>query len=190
MQTDIKTGVVPPNGWRIEVHGVEFKSYGYEELQDMLIKYRSQNLLPIGDPAMEIRNFICNQYPQQCGESRAATQPTYQQAPQKRLIDKIMEWCQEVYQTDRAMVTDMDAVNRASFCHTCPMQVEWESQCPKCVQDVRRMTMILRNNKDTPFGQQCKSCRVYEFDTRTSVWLKDNKKEALATAPPRCFIGK
>jgi hypothetical protein len=190
MQTDIKTGIVPPNGWTVNFHGIEFKSYGYEELQDMLIKYRSQNMLPIGDPAREIRDYICGRYPQQCGESRAATQPTYHEAPKKRLIDKIQEWCHSIYTSDRSAVTDMEAMNRASYCHTCPMQTNWEDQCPKCVQDVRRLTMILRNGKDTPYGQQCKACRVYEFDTRTAVWLKDNKKEPLAQAPARCFIGK
>lgn len=187
---NIKTGIVPPGGWTVNFHGVEFKAYGFEELQDIILKYRSQNLLPIGDPAHEIQEYICSRYPNQCGESRAAIQPTHQEAPQKRLIDKIMEWCQQVYTTDRALVPDMVAMDRASYCQSCPMQMTWEDQCPKCVQDVRRLTMILRGAKDTPFGNNCKACRVYEFDTRTALWMKDVKKEQLASAPARCWVGK
>jgi hypothetical protein len=185
--TRLKESIIPPGGWKYTTNGVEFHEGAPDKLVDSIVKYRSQNRIPIGDPLREIEEYFCTKFPSQCHGATAVN--TKQPKKNVRFIDKVLAWAQWIYSTDTETVDDITANNRSSICHACECQVEWQNDCPKCINDVKRILIILRKGKE-PITHGLKGCRAWEFDSKTACFMKKQPTTPTNTVPARCWVNK
>lgn len=184
----LKESIVPPGGWTYVSNGVEFREGSPETLIDAITKYRVQNMIPVGDPLRELEDYFCTKYPNQC-DGASAVSSVNNNVKKNRFIDRVMKWAQEMYSSGFELVSDIEANNRAGICHACEAQVNWEDECPKCVQDARRLLIVLRKAKE-PIVHNLKGCRVWGFDCRTACFMKKQPTDKEGSQPARCWVNK
>jgi hypothetical protein len=196
-------GVLPPGGWHYEDptgYRIPYKGEApsKKDLIHAIMEYRLENRIPVGHPEQELEQFLCTKFPRFChphdmgpaGTLTAAGGQIMDTIPGPRTVDHIAAWANALYeQAGRLeMATLKEADTRADVCRQCPMQKEWEGECPQCVTAAQRVLMIVRQGKEVTHWRKLKSCGG-RFCTRTAVHIaKQHLQQPPSGAPATCWM--
>jgi hypothetical protein len=189
--------VVMPGGW----HKPEKDRLGrdmpqpiradtYKLLVQAVIKFRADNIIPIGDVEAEVEEYICSNFPHMCHHVPGATVAvtvTRQPSEIQSRTDRMLQWMSGQIQDHSAekLVLRGEAQRRADICRKCPYNVRWHEGCGTCSEAVNRMSIILRSGHDTVNGRDLKSCQVLSHENRSAVWLPISSQDP--NLPARCW---
>jgi len=163
----------------------------YRSLIDAVIKFRADNVIPIGDVKAEIDQYICTAFPRMChqfeGVSRIdiASEPS----PIKTLTDDMIQTMDGQLQdhSTEELELKQEAQRRASICAGCQYNVRWNSNCGSCVEAVNRMSTILRAGNSLPRERDLRACQILRHENRSAVWLRIDKIKTNPDLPGFCW---
>ena len=190
--------VVMPGGW----HKPEKNRLGqdmpqpvradtYKMLVQAVIKFRADNIIPIGDVESDVEEYICSNFPHMChnvpGASVTVTVTRGPSQAQTR-TDRMLQWLDGQISDHSAekLVLRSEAQRRADICRKCPYNVRWNEGCGTCAEAVNRLSTILRSGNDTPHGKDLKCCQVLNHENRAAVWLPLSSHDP--NLPGRCWV--
>ena len=76
MSLRFNRGLFPPGGWvYVDSTGVTHLGKSFAQLVSRVVNYRVINRLPMGDPAVEIDDQLCKNFPGYCRGPSAASRP-------------------------------------------------------------------------------------------------------------------
>ena len=185
--------IVMPGGW----HKPEKDRLGrdlsspiradtYQQLIQAVIKFRADNIIPIGDVESEIEAFICANFPHMChaipGAQVTVTITGLPTAHAKSLTDDMLQWLDSKIENHSLESLELrgEAQRRAEICLHCPFNVRWNSGCGACSEATNRMSMILRAGNDVPHGNKLTACQILRHENRAAVWMR---REILGNSP-------
>jgi hypothetical protein len=198
----LNQGVVPPgnpevgieSGWHFPVGKNYTKPVitgnDLDSLAKNVLEYRANNSLRIGNPEQEITEYICTKWPHFCGGGAlAAEQPLPIPASKRKIpidpdlkptkpmsfLERIVSWI-TIRWKHAGNVKFVDAhvaEKRASICSRCPMNQDWRTGCPPCVEKADRELLMIRQNRTTQQHNRLKGCRAAGHDNQTAVWLPE-----------------
>lgn len=199
MKTRVITALVMPGGW----HKPEIDRAGrplpnpirgdtFEHLIENVTKFRTDNLIPLGNVLQDVEDFICATYPRSCGSVRGAkvsievsrSQPT---AP--TITDRMVAWLAGVLNnhSQEKLVLNTEARARAEVCRKCPLNVKWNISCGSCVEQVGRLSTAVRLGNDVPWGKKLFACKAAGHENRSAVWLR-NPGPRPSNVPAHCWL--
>lgn len=184
--------MVMPGGWHFIQDGDKITAETYKELITAVLQYRAERRIAIGNVQVDVDNFICGKYPDQCQASHSpAVIFALNQAKtqSKRLVDSINEWANDLSEKSLKYAYPGDAEQRANICLNCPHQKSWEGECAPCGKNTNHLLAILRGGRDLRgHFQKLKGCGALKMCTRTAVWLDKDFLPATETAPDGCWL--
>jgi hypothetical protein len=200
-------GILPPGGWHyvhIENGQIQYRIPHVSELPslnavvDAITHYRLENRLPVGDPQGDYENWLCSTHPRFCREhlfeanhiSANLTAPAGQ-----RHVDRINGWANSLYAAvpKLKMVPMAEADQRAQTCLQCPLNVQWEGECPACVTSAQRLLLIIRQGRDSHYGKKLHACSGTGMCTRTAIHIEREHfppQSTYASLPEPCWLKK
>lgn len=203
-KTRVITGIVMPGGW----HKPELDRAGrpmkepirastFEELVQAVIKFRADNLIPIGNAAQDCEDYICNTFPNACLSITGATaQVTVTRGAAstetQSLTDAMIQWMDRTLDNhdESRLVLLSEAKSRAEVCRKCPFNKPWNISCGSCSEQVGRLGTAIRLGRDTPWGKRLYACRLFRLETRSAVWLRNpvNTLQTSVQKPAHCWV--
>lgn len=192
-----KTGVVPPGGHHfIEKHGdTERRIEGgsYDEVAERLLRYRVTNGLPLGQPKVEVEQYVCSNWPHFCSD-RAPVDSPVSSAP--GFVAGVTMWLQQLNRRQASvpegLVSEAEANRRAEICRGCPMQKSWHEGCGLCIATVERQSLLFRADKKVSNAKDIQGCSVLFQENHAAAWahkdaLPEVPAEQLAQLPSHCW---
>ena len=199
MKREIIEAMVMPGGW----HKPEKSRAGmdmpapiradtYKQLIEAVIKFRADNVIPIGDAKADVDEYICSNFPHMCHPEGAVSVEVYVDNKSneiKTLTDQMLHWLDRSIENHSIENLEMrtEAMRRADICLGCRYNTKWNSGCGSCSEAVGRMSNILRLNNDVPRGDKLKACQILKHENRSAVWLKKEKIMRSNDVPNHCW---
>lgn len=180
----VKQGVVPPNGWHYPVgpepNALVFHGESFEDVVRQITKYRAGNSIELGNPARDLEDYICRNWPHFCGGSSATIDTanhvpvTPRDAP-KSYLQRVIDWIAVRYTNagSFALVSATEAERRAAICVKCPQNQEWQNGCPPCIAKAEHDLFLIRQGRTTLRSRYLKGCRVAGHDNEASCWMPE-----------------
>lgn len=197
--SEVIESVVMPGGW----HKPEKDRLGrdmpepirgdtYKDLVENVIKFRADNMIPIGDVRAEVNEYICTSYPHMCHNVPGAevtvtiTQGT---VTQQSLTDTMIQWLDRQVENHSPDTLELagEAQRRADICKMCAYNVHWNSGCGSCSDAVNRLSTILRVGKTLSSSDRLRACQILGHENRAAVWLRLDKIGNSPELPPECW---
>jgi hypothetical protein len=193
-----KSSVIPPGGYHFitatpEGGTLKIESHSVESVQELLLKYRLNNNLPVGNPQQEVIDYICGTWPHFCTETTEAfLVPAMSITREAHLSRRVSDWTARLWAlgSDNA-VAQPEADRRAAICSSCPQNKDYRpGACAPCVESLDRLSFIWLRNRSTPFDQSLGGCRACGANLKTAVQasrlppLSDADKNSL---DPSCW---
>jgi hypothetical protein len=193
--------VVMPGGWhkpekdRLGRDGIIIRGDTYQGLLAAVLKFRADNLIPVGDVEAEVEAWLCEAYPHMCHRVPGATVSVSfvrQPSSLQLITDKVLQWLagRIVDHTGQKLELRSEAQRRAGICEGCKYNVRWNSSCSSCAEAVNRMSTILRFGHDVHNGEKLKACQILEHENRAAVWLKSENVGSTPDLPQHCWAKK
>lgn len=192
-----KTSVVPPGGFHYieQINGRELKleSTSVESVQELLLRYRLNNGLPVGNPQQDVVDYICNNWPHFCTD---ATEPYLTPAnPMPReahLSRRVSDWTVKLWELGaKNEISAQEADRRASICAACPLNADYHGgACGPCVESLERLGFIWLRSRATRFDDKLGGCRACGQFNKLGVQagkLPDMSDEDRAALDPKCW---
>lgn len=196
---EIIEAMVMPGGW----HKPEKNRAGldmpapiradtYKQLIETVIKFRADNVIPIGNAKADVDEYICANFPHMCHPEGSVSVEVYvdnKSSEIKTLTDQMLHWLD--HSIDHHSIDNLEmrteAIRRADICLSCRYNTKWNSNCGSCSEAVSRMSNILRLNNDVPRGDKLKACQILKHENRSAVWLKKEKIMRSNDVPNHCW---
>lgn len=180
-----------PDGWHYEQDGFIIRAdNSHEQLIENVTHWRIQNNKPVGDVRKDVNDWICAKYPRQCN----VVNPNFSDGgtivnDTQAYLDKITSWAHIKSKVNGKLVDGQIAGERAYKCQHCPNNKVWaKTGCQSCIQNMQRLLISVRQNKDVSQGAELGGCTVLKHDNRTAVWLEENN--TLDNLPGHCWCRK
>lgn len=173
-------GMIPPGGWHYvdRLDGIRVPLDGgandYRDLLDSVLHRRLANRLPVGDVQADVDEYICSNFPAQCGIIHNPI-PNIPHTDQTRYIDRISQALIKLQDSGVKLVSRELATQRAQSCLQCPHNVEWENQCPSCVGSAKQLSHLIRQGQDLGV-KHLKSCRLHNLPLDTACLIESPEK--------------
>jgi hypothetical protein len=193
--------IVMPGGWHFPVLDrtgkplpSPLRSNSYQQLIQAVIKFRADNVIPIGDVEAEVEEYICSNFPHMCHRVPGAsvTVEVKYSLPKQivTLTDRMLEWLDSRIENHSIENLELksEAERRAEICSRCPYNVRWNSSCSTCVDAVNRMSTILRCGQDTRPGKKLRACQILGHENRAAVWLRRSNLASSPDLPSHCWL--
>jgi hypothetical protein len=186
--------VYPQGGFRfVDPEGNRFTGTTAVELSDMVREFRQRLGKPIGQPYDEVVAYLCQVDPTACYDT---PQPALRSNRPIGVTTsaifgaKVMRWIVRVAEavgiSQIPLVHKSVAIPRAKTCLGCPHQVSWKTGCGGCDGNAIRMSLSVRQGRETPESNSLRACEILGEDTRTSIWLSQ-KPVVGAQLPKHCW---
>ena len=190
----LNQGAIPPNGYHFPVDfGVILKASSYDALIKEIVVWKTQNGLPIGDPAKDVDDYFCAKWPSACqpGESE---QKMLQQ--NSNLLKQVNGWAatalRNTPQGGYLLVDQTIATQRLKACLECPFNRQWHTGCGTCMAATDTILIRLRQLRKITLDDSLLGCSINGFDNRTAIHmplsafgLTEEKKNDL---PQNCWL--
>lgn len=195
--TRVNESMILPGGWHYkDPSGYRIPHTSELANPELVIKgildYRLENRIPVGNPERDFEDYVCSNFPNWCLTSQATPAPNPNQPRDEvKFVDRIAAWANSLYdQAGRLSLVPMrDAQARSEICRRCPMNQNWENDCPRCVENARRLTIIIRQGRDVPNERGLMGCACHVFDVRTAIHLERAHLPATSEqAPEECWM--
>jgi hypothetical protein len=164
----------------------------YKQLIEAVIKFRADNVIPIGDAKADVDEYICANFSHMCHPELPYTVEVYVDNKSneiKTLTDHMLQWLDKTIDHHSIDNLEMrtEALRRADICLGCRYNTKWNSNCGSCSEAVGRMSNILRLGNDVPRGHKLKACQILKHENRAAVWLKKEKIMRSNDVPNHCW---
>ncbi len=134
----INKNLYPPGGYFFEdKDGTTLRASTWDALIKTVVKYRSANGFPEGDPWAEISAQTCERSPNICVE--ASPRPLYpknKQAAPPSLKSRVIKWLAEITKARKEGHVELAnrelARVRRTTCMNCPKKLSYQSGCAPC----------------------------------------------------------
>lgn len=197
------TSVIPPGGHHFIDRSVadaprRFDGSSFEDLAQQVLKYRLDNKLPPGDPAREIVDYVCGNWPQACKETKPpAVQPRPGGELRGGLATRVAAWIAALYRNVPSVrdpsVHPSVSQARADICVNCPHNVDYKSGgCGSCLDSIERVGFVLRRDRQVANGTRLQGCRATGQHNPTAIWFSDEvlpplSEQARGLIPKECW---
>ena len=202
MSYQVIESIVMPGGWhkpekdRLARDMPEpIRASTYRALIEAVIKFRADNIIPIGDVKSEVDEYICLAYPHMCHSIVGAevsihvTHGPRSPAVSKTLTDEMIQEMdrQLTNHSSENLELRQEAQRRADICRKCQFNVRWNNSCGSCVEAVNRISTILRSGQDVVHSRELRACQILKHENRSAVWLRIDGRASNPDLPPRCW---
>lgn len=165
----------------------------YSDLINAVIKFRIDNVIPVGDVEQEIEDYICGNWPHMCHDvpgAQVTVTVEHVSTSAYTLTDRMIQWLDDATEDHSIENLELrsEAQRRAEICLHCPYNVRWNDSCGSCSDAVNRMSTILRVNEDVPKGDKLRACQILHHENRAAVWLRLDKLGNSAELPGHCWV--
>lgn len=190
-------GVVPPGGFYFFSGESKIIAPTLEDLITAVTNDRINNNHPIGNPALDINEAICSNFPASCIEmvSDCAAEERDLASPLGRtLLDSVRLTTKlgAAKAGETKLETREVASDRSAICLNCPENVPVQAitTCTPCVAELDRQALLIRQNNPIPIGLGI--CRATFQDNRFAVYMPDEaltrSKRKLDDTPDFCWL--
>lgn len=182
--------MIMPDGWHYEQDGFTIRADdSHEQLIQNVTHWRIQNGKPVGDVRKDVDDWICAKYPRQCN----VVNPNFDTGviinDTQAYLDSITSWAHIKSKVNGKLVDQNIASQRAAICEQCTNNKIWaKTGCQSCIQNMQRLLISIRQNKDTIQAADLGGCTMLKHDNRTAVWLEDNNRSD--NLPGHCWCRK
>ena len=163
----------------------------YRALIDAVIKFRADNVIPIGDVKAEIDQYICTTFPRMCHQFEGVSRIDIKSEPSpiRTLTDDMIQTMDAQLQDHSIEELELkqEAQRRANICADCQYNVRWNSNCGSCVEAVNRMSAMLRAGNSLPRERELRACQILRHENRSAVWLRMDKIKKNPDVPGFCW---
>ena len=196
---EVIESVVMPGGWHKPEKnraGIDMpepiRADTYKQLIEAVIKFRADNVIPIGDAKADVDEYICSNFSHMCHPELPYTVEVHVDNKSneiKTLTDHMLQWLDRTIDHHSIDNLEMrtEALRRADICLGCRYNTKWNSNCGSCSEAVGRMSNILRLGNDVPNGQKLRACQILKHENRAAVWLKKEKIMRSNDVPNYCW---
>jgi hypothetical protein len=193
--------VIMPGGWhkpekdRLGRDGITVRADTYRQLIAAIIKFRSDNIIPIGNVESELESWLCETYPHMCHQVYGAEVSIFFErgpSPIQEITDKLLQWLDSRIRDHSVNKLELqsEARRRAEICCSCQYNVNWNSNCGTCSEAVNRMSTILRFGNDVHGSDKLKACQLLGHENRAAIWLKNENVGSSPDLPNFCWARK
>jgi len=186
-------GMIMPGGWHYYESDVRLTGYSLENLYKVVSDYRAENHLPLGDVEGDVNSFICSSYPNFChGVDMVAITSVSQPTRGSELLQDITVWARNFLssQNQHLLVSDDLAEQRAKICRSCPNNVPWKAGCKSCIAAADRLSVSLRQARDTATSKLLGGCRQLRHDNRSAVFFDRSHFNTPADLHHHCWLNE
>lgn len=193
-QYAIKTSIVPVGGWHYPQPNptggeIRLAANSWEELIDAVRTFRINVNLPIGDPAAEISDYTRINSPQNdTRTNKLAPFVANKSTPITPLAERMKDWL--VTLTNQQVgIEDLDEiVRRAKICAECPQNIQWETTCGDCNENIRYKGNTVRRAVQFAMDSELRGCRANSLYLPAAVFLSSGLPVKSPKSPPRCWL--
>jgi len=200
----LSSSVVPPGGFIYDqplADGSKMRITGasYDNICELILKFRLAhlNLLVPGAQATQeavagdYNQAICSVYPWLCKPLDAPVPaPSAGQgaATFVPLFSRMLENLNQLKQAGQIPYVDqITAQARANICMHCPQNVQWETNCGNCNQNLTALSYQIRQGRRLGCDSALRGCRAYGTALSVSVWLGDPGGDGRYQPPSICW---
>jgi hypothetical protein len=186
-------GMVPPGGWHYQDGDVRLEGWSLDNLYDVVRNYRAENNLPLGDVVGDVNSFVCGNFPNYChGVDMVVVTSIEQPNQQTELLTDITVWAKNTLTTNKRIdfVTDELAEARAKICARCPKNVKWRSGCQSCITATDRLSVSIRQARETKTSRSLGGCSIMRHDNRSAVFFDKNNFNKPQNLPAKCWLNQ
>jgi hypothetical protein len=184
-------GMVPPGGWHYQDGDVKLEGWSLENLYDVVINFRAENHLAIGDVKGDVNAFLCGSYPNYChGVDMVIVTSVTPPNRASELLGDITTWAKNILnsKTQIRLVVDELAETRAKTCLDCPKNINWRAGCGSCIVAADRLSTSIRRARDTGSTPRLGGCSVMRHDNRSAVFFDSEHFEPSGDLPAKCWL--
>jgi len=184
-------GMIMPSGWHYYESDVRLNGDTLENLYEVVTNYRAENHLPLGDVVGDINSYICGNWPRFCtGVDMVAITSVNRANSVQELLEDITTWARNFKssQTQHLLVSDDLAEQRAKICKSCPNNAQWRSGCISCIAAADRLSISLRQARETPTSKGLGGCKQMRHDNRSAVFFDRSHFTVTPDLHPHCWL--
>jgi hypothetical protein len=184
-------GMIPPSGWHYVDGDVRLNGHSYDNLLDVVQKYRAENNIPFGDVTGDVNSYICSNWPQFChGVDMVSVTSVLAPTATTELMNDIQTWVKNLLHSNKQVnfVTEELAEARAKTCLSCPQNVNWRGGCSSCVNSTDRISASVRQGRDTKSSQVLGGCMKMRHDNRSAIFFDKDTFDRASNMPENCWL--
>lgn len=200
----VSTSLVPPGGY-IYDQPLSDGSYSHivgaslEDIAGLIWKFRLANpmILPEGCQATldgssaDYHAQVCARFPHVCTPQRGAPVATTEISTGasgfEMLYTRMERWIGATRAGQLDWVDSKTATDRALICASCHANIDWQTSCGVCNDNLTRAAAQIQGNRRTALDSHLRACRVFGTLQRLAVWISDPGGEKKYPAPPQCW---
>lgn len=174
----VKNGIYPSTtAWTFPdpVLG-EIRGEDYDDLVAKVGELREKNKLPVGNPLVEVTDYLCEQNLALCKESKApgpvgASKPGQPAPPiHGNFGDRVLAWVNRFAEQPRRQAQPPEVIRaRADACRACPHNIEYKSTCRTCIKTATRAVAAFTAGYPRGVIQGLEACGRYVWENRVAV---------------------
>jgi hypothetical protein len=191
-----------PGGWHYmqklsSGQSVRIAAFSFEELLTNMLSFRRNHMdlcgadsASIESVRADLKTYLCANFRQNCADSwspLAVTGGIGNRADYVRPLDRVGQWIADLGNTQIDKVDYAVAGHRAEVCVQCPMNIQWQSQCMPCNDNVLVQVQRTKGSLYTPLDRRLHMCRIYGHINEVAIWLTDTHSTSKETPPPHCW---
>jgi len=199
----LSSSIVPPGGFIYDqplADGSHMRISGasYDNILELILKFRLVHLavLPAGTQATQeavladYNQAVCSQYPWLCRplDAPVPAAAAGQGAAFVPLFTRMLDNLNQLKNAGAIPYVDqLAAQTRANICLNCPQNVQWETNCGNCNQNLIALSYQVRQGRRLGCDSGLRGCRAYGTALPVSVWLADPGGDNKYQPPSICW---
>jgi len=204
MMFQLSSAIVPPGGFIYDqplADGSRMRITGasYDHVLELILKFRLAHLALLVPGvqatqeavASDYNEAVCSQYPWLCKPLNAPVpDPSAGQGAPGfiPLFSRMLENLNELKNAGAIPYVDqMQAQSRANICMNCPQNIQWETNCGSCNQNLVALSYQIRQGRRLGADSALRGCRAFGTALAVSVWLADPGGDARYQPPSICW---
>lgn len=192
-----KQSLVPPGGYHYSETSpggvrIDLTSDSVENLAAALLKFRTNNGIPIGNPLQDVVDAICKPYPHFCNDTTPGDVIRAAPSSFAHISQRASEWMARLWRIGAQLTVPAEiAERRATICSTCPRNVDYRAGgCGSCIDSLDRLAFVWLRGRSTSLDKQLGACsgtgQLNRVAVQASVFPPETP-ENLSSLPAPCW---
>lgn len=178
----------PPGGFvYTDSDGLVHSGNNVEDLARRITDYRARRGLPIGNPAAEVTEQLCRNFPSRCLKGEPPSEKTLKQSRANAVSTSVGVWLRETWANlSRRLikwVPEETVKERVKICLACPQHDRIAGSCASCQESQNAVSFQLRAGRDRVSGV-LNTCTHFKTDARVDVLID---QPTITNAPEGCW---